>query len=65
MNNIIKTKETIGKANNNELLNESILSEMNSSILSGLNESIINKDNLNINSVQSLFIIILNNKFIK
>ena len=55
MNNIIKTKETIGKVNNNELLNESILSEMNSSILSGLNESIIYRDNLNINSFQSLF----------
>ena len=55
MNKTIKTKETIGKANNNDLLNESVLSEIDSSILSGLNESILNRDNLDINSVQSLF----------
>ena len=55
MNKAIKTKETIGKAYNDELLNESVLSEINSSILSGLNESILNRDNLDINSAQSLF----------
>ena len=55
MNKTIKTKETTGKVNNNDLLNESVLSEINCSILSGLNESILNRDNLDTNSVQSLF----------
>ena len=55
MNKSIKTKETIGEIKNNDLLNESILSEINSSILSGLNEQILNRDNLDINSFQSLF----------
>ena len=55
MNKSIKTKEIIGEIKNNDLLNESILSEINSSILSGLNEQILNRDNLDINSFQSLF----------
>ena len=55
MNKTIKIKETLGKANNNDILNESVLSEMNSSILSGLSESILNRDNLDINSAQTLF----------
>ena len=39
MNKILENKETVGETKDNELLNESVLSEINSSILSGLSES--------------------------
>ena len=55
MNKNVETSETLGEINNNELLNESDLSELNSSILSNLSESILNKENLTLNSNFNLF----------
>ena len=61
MNKILENKETVGETKDNELLNESVLSEINSSILSGLSESILNKDNSGTNLDYNL--INLNNNF--
>ena len=54
MNKNSENIETLGETNNNDLLNESNLSELSSSILSGLSEPVLNRGNYSINSNYNL-----------
>ena len=55
MNKEIEDIVTLGENKDNELLNESVLSDINSSILSNLSEVQFNRDNFEINSNFNLF----------
>ena len=55
MNKNSENIETLGEINNNDLLNDSNLSDLNSSILSGISDHILNRENLSINSNYTLF----------
>ena len=55
MNKNSENIETLGEIDNNDLLNDSNLSDLNSSILSGISDHILNRENLSINSNYTLF----------